>query len=417
MRILRRNTLGTVKRVIIGTGAAAGLLLGGLLASASEADSPARARAQAQLAAGSVGDRGVVSARADGRRERKGSLSLPGLSIGSGEVKARTSVEGRDATARAVAVVRSVSLLDGLVEAWGVRRSITDSGNRRTADGKVDSLHIGGELVGDVSAARTFDLPGGEGRVIVNTDGTGLRVVLDKPARGYPAGTDLSVAIASADALDGKAPASTPSPGPTATPTAAPKAGKKKQARAKKLPRKAAPAVRKRLTGSGYAFPVFSPEAATADDWGGPRQIGPHEGNDIFAPFGSPVLAVADGTVHKVGTLPISGNRLWIYTDGGDRFFYAHLSSFAPAAVSGRRVKAGTVLGFVGNTGDAEPTPPHVHFEIHPGGGDAINPHDFLTAWQQRRDVAPGAWLRRVGADTAERPGTLVEVRDFIADE
>ena len=129
------------------------------------------------------------------------------------------------------------------------------------------------------------------------------------------------------------------------------------------------------------------------------------------------MLAVADGTVHRVGTLPISGNRLWLHTDAGDAFFYAHLSAFSPDAENGRQVKAGTVLGFTGNTGDAEPTPPHVHFEIHPGGEaeDAIDPHAILLAWQEHRDVAPGAWLTRHGGDTAQRPGALVEVRDFIA--
>jgi murein DD-endopeptidase MepM/ murein hydrolase activator NlpD len=77
------------------------------------------------------------------------------------------------------------------------------------------------------------------------------------------------------------------------------------------------------------------------------------------------------------------------------------------------------VLGFTGNTGDAEPTPPHVHFEIHPGGmkKDAIDPHAILLAWQENRDVPPGAWLARHGEDTSERPGALVEVRDFIASD
>ena len=108
-----------------------------------------------------------------------------------------------------------------------------------------------------------------------------------------------------------------------------------------------------------------------------------------------------------------------MHTDAGDAFFYAHLSAFSRDAVNGRRVKAGTVLGFTGNTGDAEPTPPHVHFEIHPGGEekDAIDPHAILLAWQEHRDVPPGAWLTRHGGDTAERPGALVEVRDFIASE
>jgi murein DD-endopeptidase MepM/ murein hydrolase activator NlpD len=133
-----------------------------------------------------------------------------------------------------------------------------------------------------------------------------------------------------------------------------------------------------------------------------------HEGNDLFADFGTPVVAVADGTLANVGSLPISGNRLWVYADGGDQFFYAHLASFAPAAVDGRHVEAGTILGYVGNTGDAEPTPPHLHFEIHPNGGKAVDPNTFLVAWQKRA----GAAL----ADTAERPGALVEVRDFIGE-
>ena len=85
--------------------------------------------------------------------------------------------------------------------------------------------------------------------------------------------------------------------------------------------------------------------------------------------------------------------------------------------MSGRKVKAGTLLGFVGNTGDAEPTPPHVHFEIHPGDKDAIDPHEILSAWQARGALPTGDWLARYGTDTEERPGALVEVRDFIAGE
>jgi murein DD-endopeptidase MepM/ murein hydrolase activator NlpD len=127
------------------------------------------------------------------------------------------------------------------------------------------------------------------------------------------------------------------------------------------------------------------------------------------------VLAVAGGTLEKVGTLPVSGNRLWLRTRTGDTFFYAHLSAFSRSAVSGRYVKAGTVVGFTGNTGDAEPTPPHVHFEIHPHDRAAIDPYPVVTAWQAREDVPADAWLLDNGTDTAARPGALVEVRDFIA--
>ena len=142
-----------------------------------------------------------------------------------------------------------------------------------------------------------------------------------------------------------------------------------------------------------------------------------HEGNDLFANFGTPVVAVADGTVENVGSLPISGNRLWVYADTGDQFFYAHLSAFSPNAVDHTRVKAGELLGYVGNTGDAEPTPPHLHFEIHPDGGKAVDPHPFLVVWQKRMGAtavrhrrAPrrprrGPRLHRLGM--SERPALI----------
>jgi murein DD-endopeptidase MepM/ murein hydrolase activator NlpD len=403
-------------RSLAAAAVAAGLVLGGLHATASDAQSPARATARAQLGGGSVGDRIPLQAEGDADKQRDGEVHFPALDIARGEVKARTSVKNGKASARAVAVARTVSVLDGAITAYGVRRAMTDDGETVTTEGRVSGLKIDGQMIGDVDGENSYDLPDGAGRVIVNRGTTGLRVLLRRGWRGFDAGTDIRVAVTTVEAVDGEKPAATATATPE--PAATPKPERKKAKKAK-LKRKKAPEVPSRLTGGGFAFPVYSDEADVADDWGGPRQIGPHQGNDIFAPFGAPVLAVADGTVRKVGTLPISGNRLWLYTDGGDAFFYAHMSAFAPAAVGGRRVRAGTVLGFVGNTGDAEPTPPHLHFEVHPNGEDedAVDPHEMLLAWQQRRDVAPSAWLRRVGADTSERPGALVEVRDFIAGE
>jgi murein DD-endopeptidase MepM/ murein hydrolase activator NlpD len=159
-----------------------------------------------------------------------------------------------------------------------------------------------------------------------------------------------------------------------------------------------------------FVFPVGGPARIDGPFGAFRATTGSHEGNDIFADFGTPVVAVADGELANVGTLPISGNRLWVYADSGDQFFYAHLSAFSANAVNGRRVEAGEVLGYVGNTGDAEPTPPHVHFEIHPNGGDAVDPNPFLVAWQKRAGSASRP-------DTAQRPGALVEVRDFIEEQ
>jgi murein DD-endopeptidase MepM/ murein hydrolase activator NlpD len=395
---------------------AAGLLLGGIAVSTSGAqsgaDAPARARALALIAGGDLGPYADVFATGpQDEQHRSGKIESRGLNVRRGESFARTDVVDGDAIARASAVARSVDVFEGLVTAYGVRREVVDRGARHDESGRVSGLRIAGELIGEVKEEdKVFPLPDGAGTVTVNHGTVGLLVQLDKDLNGWLAGTQVRIAVARANARDGVVPEA--SPEPTAEP-----AKKKARKAGKGLRRRPAPAVRKRLTAGGFAFPVYG-RADVADDFGGPRQIGPHQGNDVFADFGAPVIAVADGVLSRVGTLEISGNRLWLTTEGGDAFFYAHLSAFSPAAVDGAKVKAGTVVGFVGNTGDAEPTPPHVHFEVHPGGEeqDAVDPHQILLAWRGRRDVAPGAWLQRSGTDTAERPGALVAVRDFIAE-
>jgi murein DD-endopeptidase MepM/ murein hydrolase activator NlpD len=169
------------------------------------------------------------------------------------------------------------------------------------------------------------------------------------------------------------------------------------------------------LTSKGFVFPVYGPHNFT-DTFGAFRaDTGFHEGNDIFALAGTPLVAVCDGSLNRVGTLPISGNRLWVKcTKTGDAFFYAHLSAFATDTRDGLHVKAGQVIGFLGSTGDAERTPPHLHFEVHPGDGPAVDPYPFLRAWESRRDVPAAAWVRENG-QIGRQPGTLVVVRDFLS--
>ncbi len=387
------------------------LAAGVVLVPASVAGSPARARAQASLLAGSLGEAGTVSARGDGSDADALAVDQPGVRIGQATVTARAARAGGKGTARAVSNARGIDLLDGLVRVDSLRRTATATGAGVAYAGSVRGLSIGARKLGDIEAGDGFSLDG-KGSVVVNRGDTALKVTLGQAQGAFPAGTTISVGVATASAADLVAP--TPTPTATATATPGPKVHKARKATPQKAARRRAPKVSRRLTGRRYAFPVYG-KATAADDFGAARQIGAHQGNDVFAAFGAPVVAVGDGVVEKVGTLPISGNRLWLRTKAGDEFFYAHLSAFAPAAVDGHRVGAGTVLGFTGNTGDAEPTPPHVHFEIHPGGGDAIDPHAILLAWQQQRDVPSGAWLTRYGGDTAERPGALVELRDFIA--
>jgi hypothetical protein len=120
-----------------------------------------------------------------------------------------------------------------------------------------------------------------------------------------------------------------------------------------------------------------------ADWWHAPRAGGRlHEGTDIFAAYGSPIVAVQDGVISNVSTTGIGGNNLRLSNDQGDYFYYAHLSSFATTTAQGARVEAGQTIGYVGTSGDAQGTDPHLHFEIHPQGGVAVNPYPYLEAWR-----------------------------------
>ncbi len=133
--------------------------------------------------------------------------------------------------------------------------------------------------------------------------------------------------------------------------------------------------------GATHVFPIVG-GGSFSNDWGGPRPGGrSHQGIDLFAINGTPVVAISDGTLFRVGWNRIGGWRYWLRDRWGNEFYHAHLSGFAPAAREGAVVKAGTVLGYVGTSGDARGTPPHVHFEIHPGGGGPIAPFSYVSAW------------------------------------
>ncbi len=127
-----------------------------------------------------------------------------------------------------------------------------------------------------------------------------------------------------------------------------------------------------------FVFPVAGPHSYV-DSFGAPRVGHRHQGTDIMAPYNTPVVACVSGTVRtKIGGT--GGVMLWIYGDDGNTYFYAHLSSYAKGIHSGVKVFAGQVVGYVGNTGNASGGAPHLHFEIHPGGGRAINPYPILRA-------------------------------------
>ena len=128
--------------------------------------------------------------------------------------------------------------------------------------------------------------------------------------------------------------------------------------------------------GADWLCPVQGPHAFS-DDYGAPRGGGfSHQGNDILAARGTPVVASVDGVVrHREGA--VSGLAYYLDGDDGNEYFGAHLDSFGASG----RVTQGTVVGRVGNTGDAASTAPHLHFEIHPGGSGYENPYPTLTKY------------------------------------
>lgn len=146
-------------------------------------------------------------------------------------------------------------------------------------------------------------------------------------------------------------------------------------------------------------FPVVG-SATYYDDFGEPRGQGGHEANDIIAERGAPVVAVEPGRVEFWNTSARAGCMLYLYGRSGTTYLYVHLNndltegndnkggcgpgvSYAPGLRDGQKVRAGELIGFVGDSGDANGIHPHLHFELHPGDGGAVSPFRWLQGAQR----------------------------------
>jgi murein DD-endopeptidase MepM/ murein hydrolase activator NlpD len=192
------------------------------------------------------------------------------------------------------------------------------------------------------------------------------------PARSAPATLVASPAaaaseseIARADVL-GRPPIRRTTVVKAAKPKAAPRKVVARAARSRLLPA---------LEVKGYACPVRGPHHFS-DDFGDARTGHRHQGNDILAPYGTPIVAVISGVI-KTDYSSAGGISLYLRGSDGNEYFYAHNSR--NVAVTGQHVVTGEVIGYVGTTGNARGGPAHVHFERHPDGGAAVDPYPFLT--------------------------------------
>jgi murein DD-endopeptidase MepM/ murein hydrolase activator NlpD len=345
------------------------------------------------------------------------------LSLFNGEIVAGkvTSSVSAGASARSVGTDVSASEVQGL-RALG--RDISSSqGSTQLEDWGTLTV-----LSGD-SGSRKAGPPGAQASV------TALRVRLSAAHGGLPAGSEIVVASAQATSVaDLSAPPRPPSSGRNERPTSGGRSGRLPRAPEPDVggevpggPVRVAPEVAARLSSGGYVFPVYG-TASFGDSFGAPRPDVPggwHHGEDIFAAAGTPLLAVADGTLHTIGFNRIGGYRLWLRDTQGNEFYYAHLSAYSTLAVEGRSVQAGDVIGFVGDTGDADGGAPHLHFEIHPaamaglGYDGVVAPYSILLAWRRADDISFSAGRIYVptgpGSVTLPPPGAVLLEADDIA--
>jgi murein DD-endopeptidase MepM/ murein hydrolase activator NlpD len=341
----------------------------------------------------------------------------------------------------------ALSLFGGAITADSVGLTIADAGARHAdaisgleidgtavhpTDGTQIALGTWGYLVtGTVDRIRVPAASGTEPPPL-RVQASALAVHLLQSHAGLPAGTVLLISFAGlpgpvtqAQTLPPQLQPTSPINDTTVASKAEPAQAKPARPRKHKGSRHHAPfKITPPLGSIHYVFPVTG-NASFGDTYGAFRGDVPgnwHHGDDIFAAFGTPVVAVADGTVNRVGWQKIGGWRIWVVDTDGNWFYYAHLSGYSPAVIHSKTVKAGEVIGFVGNSGDAITTQPHLHFEIHPkdlrhfGYDGAVDPTRYLDGWSHLQHVrAPWPAHPRLPKATAARQEARHVFRELLA--
>jgi murein DD-endopeptidase MepM/ murein hydrolase activator NlpD len=427
--VIRRVPLGIVLALTLLTSASAGA--SGWRAADSTAPT-ARAYGISVVVPGQPGASTPSVTAPPAKVQFSGAFSYNGVVTAASADASVSTVAGTAANATAAAEVTSLSLFNGEITAASVTANATANAKPGSASGDangtaVTNLVALGQPVASGATATLADW--GTLHTIettsTNSDAAGyhgtviaLDIHLTADHGGLPAGTSILVGYAEVTAkASPPPPAPKPAPKPKQPSTKAkPTAPEPGVIPSTHLPPSITPPLK---TPGGYVFPVYGPSSFT-DTFGAPRgdvSGGWHHGDDIFAPLGAPILAVATGTVFSVGWNEVGGNRLWLRDGQGNEFYYAHLSAYTPLAFNGNHVNGGDVLGFVGNTGDAQGTPFHLHFEVHPlgllglGYDGAVDPTTYLNAWKHLQDVSfagGSAWAPFRGASQAPKSGAIL---------
>jgi murein DD-endopeptidase MepM/ murein hydrolase activator NlpD len=359
------------------------------------------------------------------------SYSYPddGSVVVTGRINAVTTTkEAKTAGSTASGAAANISLFNGEITADAAKAhasAATSAGNAGGAFGDTGVVHL--QALGRPHAFGSATLADWGHLTIAShnstrsaADGTksydGVSIALDIKLTaahgGLPAGAEIQVGYAEASAQTS----------PPAVPDAV--AGTETGDRPQLLPPTTGgligvpQVVEPPLTAGGYIYPVFGRNDYT-DQYGTSSEGSNYQhGIDLFGQLGQPIVAVADGTLFAVGWNHATGNRLWIRDRQGNQFEYSHLSAFSTLTSNGAHVRAGQVVGFMGNTGNTGGEPTHLHFEVHPvsllflGEDGAVDPAPYLASWHRLASLAfPVAtgWAPTVpGTIKAPEPGAVM---------
>ncbi|MGA9762241.1 MAG: M23 family metallopeptidase [Gaiellaceae bacterium] len=430
-----------------------GLLLAAATAGAVSTTSEAGAEASAFAIKVSVPEQGVSSTTQASAPPNQTLPSTPFsypadgsiIRVASTTASANATVKGGAASGEATSVLDGIQLFGGEIAvthlvASAIAAATPDQASGTTAQTTISGLTYLGQPVAITTGGRVQLADWGYMQTLVETTSAGdpgtegrhqsilaLDLHVVAPHGGLPAGSEIVIGWADVSAQHDKdtTTVTIPKPGPqpdetdtttTGTTSTNPKKTGSKDGKVQQIPGGLQP----KITSKGHVFPVYG-QAWFSDSFRSPRaDTGWHHGIDIFAPMGTPLLAVADGTVFSVGWNNLGGNRFWLRDKDGNTFYYAHLSAFSPLALNGLHVKAGAVIGFVGNSGDAITTPPHLHFEAHLASllsfgydASAVDPYEWLVGLQHLHEVdfpeGTAAWAKQIAAGVStQQPGAVL---------